>query len=200
ILGKKDNNKRAVILSQTISNEKISFIYQLLKKNHREITISFYSNEDWVVEGATNKSITIEQDITRVKPTVHNFEKYLKASPSIHKVLCIGPPENISHLKEVLQQIEPTLSINKSKDTYLEIVAPNVSKLNAIEVIASHYKTTLQETMAIGDHFNDLDMIQNAGVGVAMENGPDLVKETADIVTSSNNEDGLAQILNEYFR
>ncbi|KIO55507.1 hypothetical protein B4064_3758 [Caldibacillus thermoamylovorans] len=53
--------------------------------------------------------------------------------------------------------------------------------------------------MAIGDNFNDMDMLKYAGLGVAMGNAPEEVKKIADEVTLSNNEDGLKHILQKYF-
>ena len=53
--------------------------------------------------------------------------------------------------------------------------------------------------MAIGDNFNDMDMIEYAGIGVAMGNAPDEVKAVADEVTLSNDEDGLKYTLEKHF-
>ena len=52
--------------------------------------------------------------------------------------------------------------------------------------------------MAIGDNFNDLDMIEYAGLGIAMENAPDEVKAQADFVTTSNAEDGVATAIEKF--
>ena len=53
--------------------------------------------------------------------------------------------------------------------------------------------------IAFGDNFNDLDMLEHAGLGVAMGNAPDEIKQAANVVTATNNEDGLALILEEKF-
>ncbi|WP_277813894.1 HAD hydrolase family protein [Mesobacillus subterraneus] len=58
---------------------------------------------------------------------------------------------------------------------------------------------TNQEIMAIGDNFNDMDMLTYAGLGVAMGNAPDEVKKIADEVTLSNDQDGLKYILQKHF-
>jgi hypothetical protein len=52
--------------------------------------------------------------------------------------------------------------------------------------------------MAIGDNFNDLSMIENAGIGVCMENGEDSVKKRADFITLSNENDGVAYALEKF--
>ena len=53
--------------------------------------------------------------------------------------------------------------------------------------------------IAIGDNYNDMDMLQYAGVGIAMGNAPDIVKEKADDITATNDEDGVAKALEKYF-
>lgn len=56
----------------------------------------------------------------------------------------------------------------------------------------------MSETVAIGDSLNDLAAIQAAGLGVAMGNAQIAVKENADVVTDSNNDDGIARIIRDY--
>ncbi len=55
-----------------------------------------------------------------------------------------------------------------------------------------------ERVLAIGNYFNDIDMLEFAGMGIAMENSPELVKKSADAVTGSNNEDGVHQALTRY--
>lgn len=58
---------------------------------------------------------------------------------------------------------------------------------------------TTEQAVAFGDNFNDLDMLENVGLGVAMANAPEAIKAAANRVTASNNEDGIALVLNEVF-
>ena len=76
---------------------------------------------------------------------------------------------------------------------YTEITSENVDKWNAIEWLADKLNIRREEIMAIGDNVNDKLMIENAGMGVAMGNSAPYVKEVADKVVSSNNEDGVAE-------
>ena len=57
----------------------------------------------------------------------------------------------------------------------------------------------MEECVAFGDNFNDLDMLESVGLGVAMGNAPDEIKHAANRVTASHNDDGIALILNEIF-
>ncbi|HJE18263.1 MAG TPA: HAD hydrolase family protein, partial [Enterococcus casseliflavus] len=55
-----------------------------------------------------------------------------------------------------------------------------------------------EEVMAIGDNENDLTMVEYAGIGVAMANATENVKNAADVLTASNEEDGVAEVINKY--
>ena len=55
-----------------------------------------------------------------------------------------------------------------------------------------------EETIAIGDYVNDIQMIKNAGLGIAMDNSADYIKQYADYITTDNNLDGVAEAINKY--
>ncbi len=78
---------------------------------------------------------------------------------------------------------------------YTEITNKNVNKWTAIEYLLEIENIKPEEVVAIGDNVNDKKMIQNAGIGVAMEQTAPEVKEIADIITQSNDEDGVANFL-----
>ena len=78
---------------------------------------------------------------------------------------------------------------------YTEITSKDVDKWNAIEWLAKELDIKKEEIMAIGDNVNDKMMIENAGLGVAMGNSAPYIKEIADKVVTSNNEDGVAEAI-----
>lgn len=80
---------------------------------------------------------------------------------------------------------------------YTEISSPNVNKWQAIKFLIQKLGINSEEVIAIGDNVNDQTMIENAGLGVAMANGAPYIKEMAKIVTDSNNDDGVAKIIEE---
>lgn len=83
---------------------------------------------------------------------------------------------------------------------YTEISRANVDKWYAIEFLAEKLNIKKEEIMAIGDNINDKKMIENAGLGVAMEQSTPVVINIADEVTTSNNSDGVAKILQKYYK
>ncbi|MCI3918980.1 Cof-type HAD-IIB family hydrolase [Paenibacillus sp. TRM 82003] len=83
-------------------------------------------------------------------------------------------------------------------DHYKEIVHRNTLKTNALRFILNHYQISPEELIAIGDYYNDIDMLEFAGLGIAMGNAPDEVKRIANDVTLTNDEDGVYQALEKY--
>lgn len=80
----------------------------------------------------------------------------------------------------------------------LEINAEHVSKAHALAALADHLSMDSKNIMAIGDNYNDIEMIRWAGLGVAVSNGIRSLKEIADVVTASNTEDGVAQAIEHF--
>ncbi|MFC4560186.1 HAD family hydrolase [Virgibacillus kekensis] len=79
-----------------------------------------------------------------------------------------------------------------------ELVAPNVSKWFAIKRLLQAFRIHPDEVAAIGDGPNDVEMLRRVGVGAAMGNACEEAKAAADIVTSHNEEDGLAEFIENY--
>lgn len=80
------------------------------------------------------------------------------------------------------------------------ITTRGVDKYNAIKRIAEIENIDNNDIISFGDSANDLEMLKKSGVGVAMENALDIVKDVADYVTKSHNEDGVIYFLEEYLK
>lgn len=96
---------------------------------------------------------------------------------------------------KILKNGEKTTVLTYS---YAEILPKEANKWIAIKELIKNIGIVENEVMAIGDNFNDVSMIQNAGLGVAMNNGASVAKEVARIIAPSNDEDGVATILERY--
>ena len=81
---------------------------------------------------------------------------------------------------------------------YTEITNKNVNKWNALKFLMEKYQIMPDEVMAIGDNVNDIEMIKNAGLGIAMGNSNPVVKEVAKEITLTNDEEGVATVLQKY--
>ncbi|MCY9135682.1 Cof-type HAD-IIB family hydrolase [Bacillus atrophaeus] len=101
---------------------------------------------------------------------------------------------------EVLTELKKNkeLEITNSSPTNIEVNALGINKAAALAKVSEKLGFTMENVMAMGDSLNDIAMIEKAGVGVAMGNAQDIVKETADWVTDTNIEDGVAKAIRHW--
>lgn len=115
------------------------------------------------------------------------------------KMLGIGPPKQIRRRAEKLRShFGSRVAVTISKPQYVEMLRPDISKAAALAEVTRRLHVAQNEVLAIGDSFNDLEMLAWAGVGVAVENGHPDVKAVADHVVASNTEDGVAEALERF--
>ena len=117
----------------------------------------------------------------------------------VPKVLLSGPGEILEKLEqETLQKFGDSLSIFRSEAFFLEVCPQGIDKGNALARLLSLLHMKREELMAFGDGYNDLSMMEYAGLGIAMGNAKEEIKNKADDVTLSNDEDGIAAALNRW--
>lgn len=118
----------------------------------------------------------------------------------ITKILTFGQPEYLQeHYKEIGEPFDH-LNHMFTAPYYYEFTAQGVDKTKAIQESLIKLGYTEQEMIAFGDAQNDQSMLMFAGIGVAMANAIDSLKEVADEVTLSNEEDGIAYTLQKYLK
>lgn len=115
------------------------------------------------------------------------------------KMLAIGSPsETTERAQRLKERFGGSLAVTISKPMYVEMLRPGVSKATALAQVAEHLGVAQEQTVAIGDSFNDLEMLQWAGVGVAMGNGHEVIREKADYVVASNMDEGVAEAFERF--
>ncbi len=100
---------------------------------------------------------------------------------------------------ERLPGLFPNLAITSSIVNNIEFNAKNANKGEALRFLCRHLRLNVSETMAFGDSGNDLSMIEAAGVGVAMANAGPILREAADYVTDTNDNDGVAKAIARFW-
>jgi len=167
-------------------------------------TLIYYQREQWFSQ-AHNDHTRYEQRITEVPVTIEPFEDTLRSwqdrGTGPHKMLIISGEKETIEIQERLQySFGEQLNLFTSKTTYLEVMDKRASKLNAVRMLMGRFGLQQAEIIAIGDNFNDKEMIEFAGLGIAMGNAPAAIRSAADYVTLTNNEDGVAQALTHLFK
>ncbi|OOF64518.1 Cof-type HAD-IIB family hydrolase [Rodentibacter pneumotropicus] len=188
-----DRNLTA-LYSVNISPEDIQKINQALAL-YPELGVNYYTNDDCVARDVNNKWVIFEKSVTKIQ--IDPYDERAVYSP--HKIQIIGETDEIIEIEKRLKEAFPHLSIFRSHQNFLEVMHQSATKGNAVRFLEDYFNVKIEETVAFGDNFNDLDMLENVGLGVAMGNAPEEIKQAAKRVTATNNEDGLALILEEIF-
>jgi len=114
-------------------------------------------------------------------------------------VVVVGEPDRLDELGADLRaQFDGRLFIAKSLPFFLELAHPDVSKGSGLQFVADRLGFTPEGTVAFGDGENDLELIDWAGYGVAVENAHSVVKARANFVCPSAEEEGVAQVIEAF--
>ncbi len=117
-------------------------------------------------------------------------------SENVDKLLLTGDGDYLASIVEEFKEpFEGELSIYRSAPFFIEVMAQGIDKARSLNSLIEDLNIKQEEVIAFGDGYNDLSMIEFAGLGVAMENACDEVKQKANTITLSNDEDGIAHIL-----
>lgn len=132
--------------------------------------------------------------------TIGNLKNELKEDPTS---LLIHPrDEHVSELGEILDRDHASVIEHRKWGApwnMIEIVRKGMNKAVGLQRIAHYHHIEAEQIIAFGDEDNDLEMLEFAGIGVAMENAIDELKAIASHVTKTNQEDGVADFLESYF-
>ena len=125
---------------------------------------------------------------------VENLADFLYFAPI--KILMSVQPEELAQVQQQIAQMLPeSLTVVQTAAFYLEVIPRVINKGQGIRDICHVLGISTPEVISFGDAANDIPMLQEAGMGVAMGNASEAVKQAANMVTLSNNEDGIAAAL-----
>lgn len=199
-----DEDANAEILHDvTIPLKIIKKVYK--KADNLDLHISIYSYDDWHVnkmdwgtEREINNTRTEPNTITGLKSIVNS---YVTLGKHIHKIMCIGEEKDINKMESFLKdEYKDDLNIYRSKDTYLELSPKAISKAKALKILHEKYDIKRKEIIAFGDNYNDVEMLDYVGIGVAVDNARKEAKKVANYVTKHHKEDGVALALKKFFK
>lgn len=196
-----DQNR--ILSSTEITLSHLEKIIEFNQENSK-VHLSLYQRDDWYVP-SMDYWAEREQNNTKVKPQILGnnkvLKKWKKTKFGAHKLMCMGEERAINQLFEYLNHaFANELHLYRSKPTYIEIASKEISKLTAIDLLLKEkYLLDRSQVMAFGDNFNDIEMLKNVGMGIAVKNAKEEVKAVAKAITSAAKEDGVAKYLRSEF-
>lgn len=214
-----DLQNEKILYNHYLPREKVIEIVEFCEKNSMYYTVFtdnaiitkslnyntlFYYYENRNKEDGKKTQINIIEDIPLYIKTTENLN-FLKiticdeTSSIFARIL-----EQVKKIKEIdilevshmsRKKIKIGTEILEIQYYYTEITQENTNKWNAIQYLANKLNIKTEEIMTIGDNSNDIEMIKNAGLGIAMANSAPEIKKIADDITTSNEENGVGQAI-----
>lgn len=186
-----------IIYDKTLPADAIPILYEEALASHTGL-ISYEGN-DAIAATEIDHYMEYEARINRIAiRRVENFPSYVTFP--VNKCLMTGEPEHpVSVEKRLKERFHGLLNIYRSEPYFLEIMPQNIDKAASLQKLLSSLGLTQNQMICCGDGYNDVSMIEFAGVGVAMANAQEIVKQSADFITGSNNEDGIVAVIEKFF-
>lgn len=185
-----DSNRSILQDNGIKTSDAISF-KKYANQHFPKVVVSTYLYNVWLVDSADNPAIYMEANRIQSVPLSAPIENALRNSDHVHKLLCIGSPQEILALQKSASPLFEDILFLHSGPTSLEVLKKGISKKTAAEYLQKYYNISRESIVACGDQMVDLEMLEYAGFGIAMGNAPEPVKKAADCVTASNREEGV---------
>ena len=211
-----------IIYDKFIERQKALQIIKICEENSiffniytEKLTISKSLNYNILFYNNENKNVP-EDKKTNIK-IIDNIYKYVEENPDLQVLKITVCDESKIIFDSIIRKLREVKNVDVLdlqhmarkyiklgteeklvEYYYTELTSKDVDKWGAIEKLADRLQINKEEIMAIGDNMNDKRMVENAGLGVMMENCAPYMKEFADVIVKDNNNDGVAEAIEKY--
>lgn len=185
-----------IIYQKLLAKELIPSLYQAAIEHN--VGIMSYENNCIIAGTPIDKYIEIEARINNIPiKKVDNFIDYMNFD--VNKCIMTAEGKYLEKIEPIIRErYKDTLNIYRSEPYFLEIMPKDIDKAYSLGKLLNHLGLSKEQMISCGDGYNDLTMIEYAGMGVAMANARDVVKNAANFITLSNDEDGVAHVIHEF--
>lgn len=197
----KNIKTKEYINKEVLTNEEMKYLRSIYLEENLEY-IMIYTEKEIFREGEDKTSLETD------KIYVENIEEFLNSYPETLSTICIISGQE-KELNKAIKRIESYQSIDNSpiseyiqkvnnfeiRAKYIDVMKKGVNKKNAVKKVMDTLGINHDEIIVIGDGGNDLPMFEYAKLKIAMENGSDVLKQKADYITDTNNNDGVAKAI-----
>ena len=197
----KNIKTKEYINKEVLTNEEMKYLRGIYLEENLEY-IMIYTEKEIFREGEEKTSLETD------KIYVENIEEFLNSYPKTLSTICIISGQE-KELNKAIKRIESYQSIDNSpiseyiqkvnnfeiRAKYIDVMKKGVNKKNAVKKVMDTLGINHDEIIVIGDGGNDLPMFEYAKLKIAMENGSDALKQKADYITDTNNNDGVAKAI-----
>ena len=184
------------LYTKSMDENSSKMIIDLFNESKDGICLNIYSDGKYYIseEGFYFKKYIEREGIENIIVGLEKIEIF-----EFVKVLFLGEHEKLLTLQENINKSIQNADAVFSHPEFLEIIPKGVNKAHALKWLCDKKKIDYKNIMVFGDNYNDLDMINLAGIGVAVQNAVDEVKNNADYIAPSHDKDGVGKFLKEFF-
>lgn len=187
---------KEIVYEQMLDERLVPYLYNAAINSG--MAILTYQGEGIAATRSNDEYVQHEAFINKM-PVVQYDDFLNQLVYPINKCLIVGNPVPLHQLElKIAKEMEGKMSVYRSADFFLECVPLGIDKAQSLSRLINKLGIAREEIIACGDGYNDLSMIQFAGLGVAMENAAEEVKANADFITLSNEEDGVAHVVEKF--
>lgn len=186
----------AIIHESGLNGYDLRYIYKLSRE--LEVNIHAFSAETGLITPKISKYTVVESELNGIDINVVDFDK-IKDDERIIKIMLIDEADVLDKaIAKLPEEVYEKYNVVKSTPYFLEIINKNGNKGQGLKALAKHLNVKSEEIIAVGDAGNDADMIKYAGLGVAMGNATEDIVKIANYKTLSNNDDGIAKVVEKF--
>lgn len=190
-----DVKNKKILYNCPFSKEYLGEVFDIV--GNSTITVSTPLDGKIFAGNSLNEYSYAEAEIVRLP--FEFTEDFLSLDVEMNKLLLIDDPKVVEKYFLILKdRLEPRLHVFLSEPYFIEITPPNINKGQGLHTLSHITGIPVTGMIAMGDSFNDVEMLKEAGLGVAMANSKEGVADYADLVTVSNNECGVAKIIRKF--
>lgn len=187
---------------KVISNIEMSYddfktIFKVVKDLNTKVHINTPTNVITPFEEPSKYTI-LESELNQI-PIVYMPENEINDDITFCKIMIIDEPERLEEILNVLpKELFEKYTVVRSAPFFLEFLNKKANKGTALKALCESIDLPIEQTIAVGDEENDQHMIKLAGLGVAMGNARDSIKDIANYITKTNNEHGVAHVIDKF--
>lgn len=191
------NTATKEVISRTVlKGSDLHYLYNISKE--LGVNIHSFSTKEGLITPKMSKYTEVEAEINGIEVKVTDFEPISNEEEMV-KIMMIDEPEVLqAAVDKMPKEVYEKYTVVRSAPYFLEFLNKAANKGEGVRALAENLGLTKEQVICIGDAGNDLHMIQFAGLGVAMGNAFEEIKEIADYVTKSNEEDGVAHVIEKF--
>lgn len=183
-----------VLAESTIPSETTARIVTIARS--LKLDVWLYDKTDWWVSTQT-PFVEREEHTTGFRASSNDYE--LQLSRQLNKLTVVGPPDSVAEAARIIAaELGSVVSASRSKPRFLDVTSFGWHKGAVVERLSRFFATTPSRVAVIGDGPNDVEMFRAAGLSIAMGQAVDEVRQKANYITGSNDDEGWAQGVRKY--